>query len=181
MDEHTHFGFSWVLFLFVIIFYKTQNMNVLNCIDLWSSLHFHIDRQLGGNFPGFIFYILSWYCIIPKLQKNLCSMHCIQIKLIMSKVKHEICSSIAFLWKSTIPYVLCTPSSRAKGLSHTHNYRLCTHTARGSSLQSSRPPNWTPCVHVAVYSLLSSRIQHHGCEFCRETWEIHICNVQTNL
>ena len=63
----------------------------------------------------------------------------------------------------------------------THNYRLCTHTARGSSLQSSRPPNWTPCVHVAVYSLLSSRIQHHGCEFCRETWEIHICNVQTNL
>ena len=63
----------------------------------------------------------------------------------------------------------------------THTYRLCTHTARGSSLQSSRTPNWPPYVHVAVYSLLSSRIQHHGCEFYRETWEIHICNVQTNL
>ena len=49
-----------------------------------------------------------------------------------------------------------------------------TQLSWGSSLQSSRPPNWTPCVHVAVYSLLSSRIQHHGCEFCRETWEIHI-------
>ena len=72
------------------------------------------------------------------------------------------------------------PAQRAFPPTH-NNYRLCTHTARGSSLQSSRPPNWTPCVHVAVYSLLSSRIQHHGCEFCRETWEIHICNVQTNL
>ena len=85
---------------------------------------------------------------------------------------------------STIPYVFCMHPVRAQTAippGPTHTYRLCTHTARGSSLQSSRTPNWTPYVHVAVYSLLSSRIQHHGCEFCRETWEIHICNVQTNL
>ena len=71
------------------------------------------------------------------------------------------------IFGSTVSHVFCTAHFARKRPFRTH--RLCTHTARGSSLQSGRTPNWITCAHVPVYSLLSSRTRHHGCEFCRET------------